>query len=210
MKRTITQIALVLLGFSSNLAGQENIFYNIEMINSLMFDTLEIKDEQLIKEIKSLKIEMEFDQGIPSKMFPFSAYDSVVLYQLNSKVPLYLEYENEEDKKNNPKISIFEKAGQLNKELLINGFKLTEKQIKELLEILNVPTNFDYGYIASCNFTIGLIAFYWNGEIVSYIHIDSMLIFSCYPMNLRLKHGLLKREPEIMQFFNDIGFKLVR
>lgn len=208
MKRTAIQIALILLGLSSNLFGQENIFYNKAMIESLMKDTLGITDEELTKEIKDLRMKMEFDKGIPSKMFPFTEYDSVLTYRLNSNVPLYLEYENEEDEKNNPKISIFEKGGQLKKEILKNGIRLSEKQIKKLLEIINVPVNFDYGYIAGSNFTIGLIAFYLNGEIKSYIHIDSMFIIYCNPKNVRVKYGLLKRETETMDFFHNIGFKL--
>lgn len=184
--------------------GQENEFYNLNLIGHLLKDTAKISDEQLKNDIISVVKTVEKDKGIESKMFPFSPFDSVVKYEVNTSVPLYLEYKNKEEELNNPVVWCM-KNHELLTSKLKNGQVMTSDYAAQLLSFVNQPMNFGWGYIAGANFITNIIVFYDNKKIVAYIFVDSMDIFSCYPENKRIKYGIVSFSDETNKKYSELN-----
>ena len=210
-------IYLVVLIFSVPVKGQENYFYSKVLKDSILRDTIYLydsitrkpKDLITINQIKDLAKSIETDEGVKSKMFPYSGYDSVVAYRFNKDIPPCLENENSEDSIVKIPVELF-KNGKLRTDLKYpTGTKLTSLQVNRLLTFINDTRNFGFGYIACANFSVGLIVFYSKGKRISYIEFDSVHMFYCYPKNKRIQDGLLtERGYSIISLLDKIGFKM--
>ncbi len=179
--KTIITILFVIFELSAN--GQFNEFYNNNLIDSLLVDTI-VDDYWYKEKIKNLITQIKKDKGQTEKMFPYTAYDSVVAYRINEK------YKETEKSIYIERVLV---KGEINKELnLNNGFKLSENHISKLLTLINNPLNFDW---AECGTPIpyGLIIFYRKNKPVSFIQLAcSYQQIDCYPVNLRTKLGGLR------------------
>jgi len=172
-----------------NMLAQEPSIMVNNSISEILEDTLDIADAYLIDEIKQLAsfIVLEGD----NVRFPFSEYDSVLVFRFNENIPPYLEFDVDSSKIS--PVRMFE-SGRLKSELLSHGRKLSSFQEAYLHKELNDFRNFEWGFVLGANFTTGLIAYYRKGEITSYVHLDSMDMLYCTPKNPITKYGSLSSQ----------------
>jgi len=171
---------MFILSFTNPITSQENKFYNSQIIDSILIDTI-VDDWWYKEKIISLVDTMHFDKGDSNKMFPFSTYTRVESYDINEE---YFKTEN---------IKYYEKVfikGEINSKLIEDsGITLNDIQIIKLLDFINNPLNFNW---SDCGtpLTSKLIVFYNKSEIKSIIQIScySQQII-CYPYNVRSKLG---------------------
>jgi hypothetical protein len=175
------------------------------LVNSILRDTIGLKDEVLKNEVVELAMHINRETGSPEEMFPFVQHDSVVVYRFNQDVPLYLEYIDGASKQAKP-IRVY-KNGKLRPELFIGGGQmLTRRQVFRLRNCINDTRNFTWGYLGAPDFTKGIITYYVNGSIKAFIHLSSQNVFSGSPRNIKFKHGLLaKNAVKMRELLMEIG-----
>jgi len=154
-------------------------------IDSLMSDTIgldEFYKQNFIEIIERYEIDLKKN----NLLFPFSEFDSVVFYTLNDK---YFETENIEYLS----FIVDFKSKKLGNSVNRNGKKLTDTQSKYLLEIINSPFSYQFGYSATPFPKYGFV-FYLKGNIIAYFDLDSnnCQINVMYPNLYLTKEGSFK------------------
>lgn len=190
----------------AQLSGQIQTKSKRIIIDSILADTVGLQDLVLKNEMVELANLIQKEKGIEEELFPYSTFDSVVVYRFNKETPLFLEYRSEKERKELAPIRIYRK-GVLRKDLLFeDGRKLNEQQVRCLIGFINDYRNFSWGYLSSPDFTKGIIAFYRHNKIMSHIHISSQNVMTCVPRNDRTKHGILSNDTDkFKSLLIDIG-----
>lgn len=180
----------------NHVSGQNQSDSKKNLSDSILADTTDLKDLVLRKEIVELANLIQREKGLDSELFPFSKFDSVVVYRFNKETPLYLEYKSENERNELAPLQIYRK-GVLRKDLKFeNGKRLNDEQIQNLKNYINTPLNFQWGYLSGADFTKGIIAFYYHRKIESHIHVSSLNVISCTPKNIKIKHGILSNNSD--------------
>jgi hypothetical protein len=195
MKALPTAFLFLLTALSGR--AQENAFYSETLINEILADT-NVDDHYLQNDILELVEAMRQDKGDFDLMFPFIIADSVVLYTFNKDIPLYLEYLEGETRK--APYHLFDNNG-LKTELDFDyRDRLTEKEVDEFLHVLNDTRNFEWSGVIGPNFAKALFAFYKDGEIRSYVRLNSLGQIACNPTSRRIKYGAVTERAQ--KWFN--------
>lgn len=160
------------------------------LIDSLMRDTLNAG--AFVENSKELINRYLNDVKIGKRMYPFDNFSYVKLYTLNSQ---YFETEDVIYLSN-----VYDsKSKKLGKSVEKPGYYLTFSQTMRLLNIMNNPLNFDWGFIGTPFPKYGFVFYGYEHEILAYFDINKNLtqINLLYPESYLTKSGSLNEKASL-------------